>query len=74
MPTTNEDIFEKLGEVSATCTSIKERLDRDTERLDKHDGRIGGLERSRAKIWGAGGVLAVLASSLGWDEMMRLFK
>lgn len=78
MPSTNDEIHKAIGQLQGTVeslnTHVKERLDRDTDRLDKHDKDIGGLKQSRAKMWGAGAVLAALASSLGLDELWNLIK
>jgi len=78
MPSTNDDIHTAIGKLQGTVesldTHVKERLDRDTNRLDIHAKRIGGLETSRAKMWGAGAVLAAIAGFLGFDEISNLFK
>lgn len=44
------------------------------DRINTHSGRLGSLERSRAKGRGAIAILAGLAAWVGWDEITGLWR
>ena len=70
-----QQIWEKLGHVEATCAHIAESLDDLAERLITADNdlltRIGSLERSRA--WVTGGFATILAALSAVFTYFRTF-
>lgn len=64
-----EDLREIMSEVRTDVRWIKESLKRGTERLDKHDKRLGSLERWRT--WTAG-IGATLAGLIGIGQLPKM--
>lgn len=64
-----EDTRAILSEIRTDVRWIKDSLKRGTERLDKHDSRIGSLERWRT--WSAG-IGATIAGIIGVGHLPKL--
>ena len=63
------DIQRALGRIEGKQDAMLAQLERGTERMDKHDKRLGALERWRTWSTGVG---ATLAGILGLSRLPKL--
>lgn len=71
------DIYRELGELKGSVDGLREAIVSESGVAAKtrdNARRIESLERSRAKLWGMGTVLAAVAAWIGWDDFARYFR
>lgn len=66
-------LHQQLGRIEGKLDSVSSAISRAHERLDKHDERIGGLEKATAKIATYITVAATVVSTVVALAMKKFF-
>lgn len=72
------DVYRRVGELKGSVDALRRDISNPESglvaRAQDNERRIRSLEKSRAKLWGAAGLLAAAASFVGWDAAANYFQ
>ncbi len=68
------EILEIAGRLDERTQAIQTDVQQIGERLNSHSKRLSSLEKGRARLYGMGAAVAVLAGWAGLDSVAKFFR